>query len=270
MRQFFLIFIFCFFKVCTANAIDYDKEVQEKNKNLKHPDDFICPSLDIKFEIVPKYGVPKIDYSLSKFEINNLASANTAKTESPLRSITDNHLVVHGLIEIVDAGRILLPQKIANFSFYYDDKIYKKSCLIVEKIIYETGAKDMLIRIPNDFNNNKCVREEVLKHELNHVKIYRQTLSKYSKITYQQGIKELKNFKRPIARSSEEEAKKDYDIVYKRIYSIIDKNTKLMNEESLKLNRQFDVDDFKKDILKTKCGFVDEQPITKNKKRRKK
>lgn len=261
VMKFKIFTVFCFFSFIfpafSSSIEDKVAEMKEKNKYITNPNDFRCPILDIHFEVVPKYGNTVVDYSKSKAEINSLNTANQAKNESPLQSLVpiNAKLDVHGLIEIMDAGRVKFPHQIASLSFYIAGVPYKKYCLLADKLIYELGAREILIRIPNDFNANKCVSSEILKHELNHVKIYRTLLSKYSKTTYIDGSKVLKRFTIPRARNTEEEAKAEFDFLNNAISEVINKYSNLMDEESTRLNHEFDVEDYKRDLLNKNCGY---------------
>jgi len=238
---------------------DYYNEIKKLNANVTDLSQFRCPSLNIFFSVKPIYGTERIDYTKSKDAINNLRTANVAKDSSPLKPLVspNTKLEVHGLTEITDAYRLAFPHRVLAVSFRFKNQEYTKYCLIADKITYELGAKVINVRIPSEYYfTNGCVRKAVLEHEHTHVLIFRKTLSKYAKTEYKEGQKILDRHKQIAPQSSVKAATDAYQTVLNEIQSMIKKHSELMHKELTLLNDQFDIDEHKRDILKTKCGFV--------------
>ena len=238
---------------------DYYKEIGTLNARIKDISQFHCPPMNIFFSVKPIYGTEKIDYTKSKDEINNLRTANAAKSNSPLKPLVSPNakLEVHGLTEITDAYRMAFPYRVLEASFKLNNREYTRYCLVANKITYELGAKEINVRIPSEYYfTNGCVRKAVLEHEDTHVLIFRKALSKYAKIEYNEGQKILNSHKSLTAQTSPQAAVDEYQSVINEIQAMIKKYSELMHKELALLNDQFDIDEHKRDILKTKCGFV--------------
>ncbi len=228
------------------------KESDLQKEAMRELKKFPCYAFNSQnLQVKPNYGIEKIDRSKSLNGINSNQGANVIANDH----VAVGDMTLAGYISVKMSTTANAPIRLIGQQLKASNgQEFGKYCIYLDKFVYNVGIEEATIVIPKDYLYNSCEYNIILKHEQEHLKIYRQAISKYSMKAYTDLLNYLKNYKGAMVFYNKEQAMNTAQKLNDTLSKLVITNHNALQSEAKYENWMFDDREYRLPSFKTRCS----------------